>query len=815
MNFAIRHAALRAVLVAAMLGLTACGGGAGTADSPAPPSPPPTSTPPDPVEPPVAEPATGLVGIFITDNDTERFDQILVDVYKIDLIGNGKPVTVLDDEVTIDLKQLESNGELLSIADDVPPGFYNEVRLYVDEVTLVTLAADGSVDEAINPKLPSGKLKLKPRGPFEVIAGESLLIQIDIDANKSVKFHPKGNGEWQFRPVAYVDIGDADDFGRLTRIYGRIDEIFDGENSFRLCQTELLSDDDDDDDYDRDEHCVLVNVFDDTGLFGATGDPIDFIDLAEEEFATVAGLVQNRDDDDDDEDERRREEDDDDDDSDDDSDDDDSDDGDSDDDDDKDGSDDSSSTHDDDDDENGHGAPFEIDAVVVMQGEKGTFSTYKGLVVDSLNTATGEFSIDLDTNQGIETDGPLAALFQDGTRVFDRKGNPLDPTAIAMGVRGQFEGRLMISDVDPDMLKTTLIVLDMLPDGDEILRGIIGSFTDSGFNLMTDVGDRCVETDDDTEVLLITPDGDGITSNPGSLDDLESGQEVDVYGDYENGCFDADSIVVDLVTEPVPPGNRAPTADAGVDQAVNFGNGVTLDGSGSSDPENDPLSYAWVLNAPDGSNASLTGADMAMPTFVTDVVGDYIAELTVDDGEFSDADSVTVTAIDPDANQPPVADAGPDQTVATGDTVTLDGTGSSDPNTGDVLTYNWTLDSPLDSTASLDDATLAAPSFTADLAGTYTATLVVNDGTVASAPDEVVITAEDLVATPPPVEGLDGERLYNANCTGSGCHGSFAGAPAYSAAQIQSAIDGNRGGMGILSLTAEEIQAIADALGAR
>lgn len=813
MNSAIRDAALRAVLVAAMLGLSACGGGAGTADNP---PPPPTSTPPDPVEPPVAEPTTGLVGIFITDNDTERFDQILVDVNKIDLLGDGRPVTVLDEEVTIDLKQLESNGELLSIADDVPPGFYNEVRLYVDEVTLVTLAADGSVDEAINPKLPSGKLKLKPRAPFEVVAGESLLIQIDIDANKSVKFHQKGNGEWQFRPVAYVDIGDADDFGRLTRIYGRIDEIFDGENSFRICQTELLSDDDDDDDYDRDEHCVLVNVFDDTGLFGSTGDPIGFMDLVEEEFATVAGLVQNRDDDDYDEDERRRE-DDDDDDYDDDSDDDDSDDGDSDDDeadDDKDGSDDSSSTHDDDDDENGHGAPFEIDAVVVMQGEKGTFSTYKGLVVDSLNTATGDFSIDLDPNQGIETDGPLAALFQDGTRVFDRKGNPLDPTAIAMGVRGQFEGRLMISDSDPDILKTTLIVLDMLPGGDEILRGIIGSFTDGGFNLMTDLGDRCVWTDKKTEVLLIVPDGDGIRSEPGSLDDLESGQEVDVYGDYDDGCFDADAIVVDLTVDPVPPGNQSPMADAGPDQTVDFGDGVTLDGSGSSDPEGDPLTYAWALTTPGGSMASLSGADTEMPTFVTDVVGDYIAELTVDDGEFSDSDSVTITAIDPNANQPPTADAGPDQFVKTGDTVTLDGSMSSDPN-DDTLTYSWTLNAPPGSAASLDDATIAAPSFIADVAGPYRAMLVVNDGTADSAPDEVLITAEDPVIVPPPVESLDGEQLYNDNCTGSGCHGSFAGAGNWSAERIQNAIDQNRGGMGILDLPAEEIQAIADALAAR
>jgi len=773
MELTLRDISFRGLLLAAFMGLAACGGGAGTSENPVSPSTPA----------PVAD-TTGTVGIFFTDGPMDDFDQILVDVRKVDLIGDGGPVTVLDEPVTLDLKELETTGELVSLTDGVPPGIYNEIRLYVDEIRLVDLDDDGeTVLETIIPKLPSGKLKLKPREPFQVVAGESLLVQIDIDAEKSIKFDEKGNGEWQFRPVVFVEIGDADDFGRLTRIYGRIDEVFETDNRFRLCQSELLSDDDDDDDYDDDEHCLIVNVLGDTGLFGESGDPILFTDLAAEQFATVAGFVQNRYDDDYDMDEGSY-----DDDSDSDSDSD---------------SDDSDSDYDD--------APFEIDAAVVMQGVKGTFQTFKGLVADGLNTATGDFSIDLDRDQGIESDGALAALFQDGTRVFDRKGMPLDPTAIAAGVRGHFDGRLVLSDADPDLLKTTLIVLDVLPDGDEILRGAIGSFTDAGFNLMTDTGDRCVRTEDDTRVLLILPDpdGDGIRSEPGTLADLESGQDVDVYGDEESdGCFEADSIVVDLTVEAVPPGNQAPDANAGADQTVNFGDGVTLDGSASSDPEGDPLTYAWTLTVPDGSAAALNGADTAMPTFVTDLVGDYVAELTVDDGEFSDSDSVTVTAVDPNVNQPPVADAGPDQGVTTGDSVTLDGSGSSDPD-GDAISYSWTLDAPMGSTTTLDDATIAGPSFTADVAGTYTATLVVNDGTDDSAADAVVITAEDPVMAPPPPDGV---QLYADNC--QGCHGSLAGAPNWSAADIQGAIDQNKGGMGSIDLTPEEIQAIADALAA-
>jgi len=93
------------------------------------------------------------------------------------------------------------------------------------------------------------------------------------------------------------------------------------------------------------------------------------------------------------------------------------------------------------------------------------------------------------------------------------------------------------------------------------------------------------------------------------------------------------------------------------------------------------------------------------------------------------------------ANTPPVANAGPDQEVEVGEVVTLDGSGSFDIN-GDSITYTWTLTSkPESSTATLTGATTVSPTFTADLAGTYVATLVVNDGTTNSAPDTVEIEA--------------------------------------------------------------------------
>jgi hypothetical protein len=90
-------------------------------------------------------------------------------------------------------------------------------------------------------------------------------------------------------------------------------------------------------------------------------------------------------------------------------------------------------------------------------------------------------------------------------------------------------------------------------------------------------------------------------------------------------------------------------------------------------------------------------------------------------------------------NTAPVADAGAAQRFVVGTQVSLDGSASSDFER-DPLTYAWTLVSkPPGSLAKLSDGAISKPSLTVDVPGTYSASLVVNDGKANSAPAQTTV----------------------------------------------------------------------------
>jgi hypothetical protein len=179
--------------------------------------------------------------------------------------------------------------------------------------------------------------------------------------------------------------------------------------------------------------------------------------------------------------------------------------------------------------------------------------------------------------------------------------------------------------------------------------------------------------------------------------------------------------------------HTAPVANAGADFGVKVGTAAQLNGSASSDADGTISSYLWTQTA--GASVTLTGGTTAKPTFTPTAIGTYSFTLKVTDNDnLTSTDSVTVSAY-----AAPVANAGADQSVTTPATVTLDGSGSTDAD-GTISSFAWVQTSG--PSVSLSNPSVAKPSFSATVSGTYVFTLTVtdNDGHT-SASDSVTITA--------------------------------------------------------------------------
>tara|TARA_B110000037_G_scaffold170915_1_gene193934 strand:- start:303 stop:1178 length:876 start_codon:yes stop_codon:yes gene_type:complete len=189
-------------------------------------------------------------------------------------------------------------------------------------------------------------------------------------------------------------------------------------------------------------------------------------------------------------------------------------------------------------------------------------------------------------------------------------------------------------------------------------------------------------------------------------------------------------------------GNLSPEADAGDDITAGVTDVVGLNGTDSYDPDGDEFTYLWTITgAPVGSTASLVNDTSPSPSLYVDLSGVFTVALMVDDGEFQDVDRVNVTVSEP--NGDPIANAGSDRSVTTGDTVQLDGSGSVDPD-GDPLNFQWAIVSaPSNSTSSISNGSSALAVFVADVDGRWELSLVVDDGTTSSNPDTLIVNASE------------------------------------------------------------------------
>ncbi|UCD95390.1 MAG: hypothetical protein JSU69_04905, partial [Candidatus Zixiibacteriota bacterium] len=170
---------------------------------------------------------------------------------------------------------------------------------------------------------------------------------------------------------------------------------------------------------------------------------------------------------------------------------------------------------------------------------------------------------------------------------------------------------------------------------------------DEGVNLNFAVS----ATDPDSTIPALStsslPTGAGFTDNNDGTGVFDWTPDYTQSGIYDITFYADDGLATDseVVTITVNHVNLPPVADAGIDQFdALVGSTVMLDGTASSDFDNDPLTYSWIQVG--GVSVTLSDPSDPMPTFVPPQPGVFLFELTVFDGNlYSDPDTVQVSAI--------------------------------------------------------------------------------------------------------------------------------------------------------------------------
>ena len=214
----------------------------------------------------------------------------------------------------------------------------------------------------------------------------------------------------------------------------------------------------------------------------------------------------------------------------------------------------------------------------------------------------------------------------------------------------------------------------------------------------------------------------------------------------DKGLFAKDTMQV--IVDAVVTTNHPPVANAGADQTITLPtNTVNLDGSTSSDPDNNITGYLWTkISGPSSFNIANPSAVQTPVTNLEQGVYQFELKVTDDKGLFAkDTMQVTVNSASP-INRPPVANAGTDKTITLPtNAVNLDGSASTDPD-NNISSYQWTkIEGP--SSFSIVNANLVTTQATNLVDGTYKVELKVTDadGLVDKDTLRIIVNAEETV----------------------------------------------------------------------
>lgn len=194
-----------------------------TTPAPTPPPPPGPAPVPAPAPPPTPEPTPtsesgvpwGIIEVRATDPPPVDVRSAVVYLTEIEVHraagkvstdnttsdNTGGWITIIDVAPSFDLMEVVNGVEAILGSANVTAGKYTQIRMTVERVEVITTNGDNFTAE-----VPSGKLKIVR--PFEVGGGETTILTLDFDGEKSLVI--TGAGKFFFKPVVKLLIEHED-----------------------------------------------------------------------------------------------------------------------------------------------------------------------------------------------------------------------------------------------------------------------------------------------------------------------------------------------------------------------------------------------------------------------------------------------------------------------------------------------------------------------------------------------------------------------------------------------------------------------------
>ena len=272
---------------------------------------------------------------------------------------------------------------------------------------------------------------------------------------------------------------------------------------------------------------------------------------------------------------------------------------------------------------------------------------------------------------------------------------------------------------------------------------------DAGSDILLEVGDTVtltgaasVDLEGDALTYVWIPDGD-VSNEVSEGMDYDFLAEVPGTYTFTLAVSDGAATVNDEVVVVVPDDNATPVCDMGIDLQGDIDAAVAILGI-ATDADGDALGYSWdVTSAPVDDNGtpddtdddidavtSFGSATADSTTFQGDLPGTYQLTFTACEGGDCDANddivcerTLNVTLDDPGSpadNSPPLCDVNIDQVAVAGEVITLDGTGTIDPD-GDELVLEWEVSDRPSSSAEreITNADLLIAAYTPSTSGVH------------------------------------------------------------------------------------------------